>query len=134
MNKKMKKGAAGAMGKVGGISRFGQSEFSSPDKLQKRKARFNVPKKARTTAYPDFGVNMFREDYGDDDWSNLHIIGTCLEIEKPFFRLTAAPDPSTVRPVPILRKALEKVISCTHFPICTSFSLPTMVFCVGSCR
>nr|CAG4638367.1 EOG090X0431 [Cyclestheria hislopi] len=82
------------------------SNFSSDDKLQKRKARFNQPKKMRISVIND---PVSREDFGDDDFSNLHIIGTCMDIEKSFFRLTAAPDPSTVRPVPILRKALEKV-------------------------
>ena len=91
-------------------------ELSSPDKLQKRKARFNVPKKMQhRISAPFYGASavassdMFREDAGDEDWSSLHIVGTCMDVEKPFFRLTAAPDASTVRPVPVLRKALEKV-------------------------
>ncbi|CAI2348347.1 unnamed protein product [Caenorhabditis sp. 36 PRJEB53466] len=37
------------------------------------------------------------------------IRGTCQSIEKSFFRLTAAPDPSAVRPLGILRLALENV-------------------------
>nr|CAG4649230.1 EOG090X0431 [Scapholeberis mucronata]SVE93540.1 EOG090X0431 [Scapholeberis mucronata] len=81
--------------------------WASPDKLRKRQARFQVPK-ARLTTSSDH--NLFREDLaGEEDWSNLLIVGTCCEVEKPFFRLTAAPDPSTVRPVHILKKALHKV-------------------------
>nr|SVE76309.1 EOG090X0431 [Daphnia longispina] len=84
------------------------ANWTSPDKLRKRQARFQVPKKTRLTTLGD--SSLYREDVtGEEDWSNLLIVGTCCEVEKPFFRLTAAPDPSTVRPVPILRKALYKV-------------------------
>lgn len=36
--------------------------------------------------------------------------GTCQQLEKSYFRLTRAPDPSTVRPEPILRKALDRLV------------------------
>jgi SAC3 family protein LENG8/THP3 len=36
--------------------------------------------------------------------------GTCQNLEKSYFRLTSAPDPSTVRPEPVLRRALEKLV------------------------
>nr|SVE76928.1 EOG090X0431 [Daphnia lumholtzi] len=84
------------------------ANWSSPDKLRKRQARFHVPKKIRLSTLAD--SSLYREDVtGEEDWSNLLIVGTCCEVEKPFFRLTAAPDPSTVRPVHILKKALYKV-------------------------
>lgn len=121
MNRKNKKMSFGGGVKNGGgfAGRTGlNQELSSPDKLQKRKARFNVPKKMQhRISAPFYGASavassdMFREDAGDEDWSSLHIVGTCMDVEKPFFRLTAAPDASTVRPVPVLRKALEKVQS-----------------------
>lgn len=41
------------------------------------------------------------------DWDEFTIIGTCEKIEKRYLRLTSAPDPSTVRPLPVLKKALE---------------------------
>lgn len=37
------------------------------------------------------------------------IVGTSTEIEKPFFRLTTAPDPSMVRPIHILERSLKLV-------------------------
>ena len=33
--------------------------------------------------------------------------GTCMQIEKPYFRLTSAPDASEVRPEHILKEALH---------------------------
>ncbi|KAK4630497.1 hypothetical protein CLAFUW4_08583 [Fulvia fulva] len=35
------------------------------------------------------------------------IVGTCEVVEKNYFRLTAPPNPSTVRPLPVLKKALD---------------------------
>lgn len=38
---------------------------------------------------------------------NEPIIGTCQKLEKTYYRLTEAPKAETVRPLPILKKALE---------------------------
>ncbi|KAJ5397728.1 hypothetical protein N7509_005841 [Penicillium cosmopolitanum] len=35
------------------------------------------------------------------------VIGRCQKLEKNYFRLTSAPNPDTVRPLPVLRKALD---------------------------
>lgn len=77
------------------------------EKLRKRKDRFQVPRVTRVASLNDRSV--FREDIGEEDWANFLVVGECMEVEKPFFRLTAPPDPSTVRPVPVLKKALSKV-------------------------
>lgn len=39
------------------------------------------------------------------------IVGTCEVLEKRYFRLTAPPNPNTVRPLALLEKALEHVIA-----------------------
>lgn len=47
---------------------------------------------------------------GDDEaWAGLAIRGTSQELEKQYLRLTAPPDPATVRPLPVLRNALALV-------------------------
>jgi len=40
----------------------------------------------------------------------LLVQGTCQTLEKSYFRLTSAPDPSTVRPEPVLRRALDRLV------------------------
>jgi hypothetical protein len=44
------------------------------------------------------------------DWDAFAIQGTCKNLEKSYFRLTSAPDPSTVRPAPVLRRALSRLV------------------------
>ena len=36
--------------------------------------------------------------------------GTCQQLEKSYFRLTSAPDPSVVRPPAVLRRALDRLL------------------------
>ncbi|KAK4046619.1 hypothetical protein OIO90_006489 [Microbotryomycetes sp. JL221] len=41
------------------------------------------------------------------DWDKHTIVGTSTKLEKPFLRLTSVPDPSTIRPLPVLKNTLE---------------------------
>jgi hypothetical protein len=41
--------------------------------------------------------------------TDKHVVGTSTSLEKKYLRLTAPPHPSTVRPLPVLRDALEHV-------------------------
>ncbi|WFD33060.1 hypothetical protein MSPP1_004117 [Malassezia sp. CBS 17886] len=41
------------------------------------------------------------------DWDEHTVVGTSTKLEKPYLRLTSAPDPKTVRPLTTLRDTLE---------------------------
>lgn len=48
--------------------------------------------------------------HGKMNCSGLVSQGTCLTLEKSYFRLTTAPDPSVVRPEPVMRQALQRLL------------------------
>lgn len=71
-------------------------------KKQKRAARFQHGHSRRLRLEPlVLQVGSLEGSAADPDWQELQIVGTCLDVTKHYLRLTCAPDPSTVRPVPV---------------------------------
>lgn len=109
-----KHGAAGMGGTV---------DSSDVDRLKKRADRFNKistrigtssnnsPFTARKKLQMPSVYNPIINDSNDSglDLLNFHIVGTCRDLEKPFLRLTRAPEPSETRPVDVLTYSLTNV-------------------------
>lgn len=79
----------------------GKGSSKSDHKLANRKKRFNYDGHAPST--PTKAPSPVPQV---DDGP---VVGRCQTLEKKYFRLTSAPNPDTVRPLPILMKAFELV-------------------------
>lgn len=75
----------------------------SLDELEKRRQRFEIDRAA--TQSP--GALPYRSKSPVLDAPSGPVVGTCQDLEKRYFRLTAPPKPETVRPLPVLRKTLD---------------------------
>jgi hypothetical protein len=74
-------------------------------RVSAREARFQV---AQTSVASSGGVAY---DDDDDDWQpNVIVQGRCQELEKSFLRLNGPPDPSKVRPEPVIKRALARIV------------------------
>lgn len=71
-----------------------------PEVLERRKQRFGY-----VTPEPSPYVSSRDESPAPTG----PLVGTCQKLEKSYFRLTAPPAPETVRPLPVLEKALDLI-------------------------
>ncbi|CAJ0765440.1 24453_t:CDS:10 [Entrophospora sp. SA101] len=80
---------------------IGDSDINELDKREKRAKRFQAHDRTNKLHWeskePELDVINMEQT----------IVGTCQQLEKQYLRLTSAPDPSTVRPLRVLKKTIE---------------------------
>ncbi|MCJ1227595.1 hypothetical protein MMC12_004251 [Toensbergia leucococca] len=79
----------------------GKGTSKSHNALDKRRHRFEDEQSGFLTGQP-LVVNITTSDTDQGP-----VVGRCQDLEKRYFRLTSAPNPDTVRPLPVLEKTLE---------------------------
>ncbi|KAI6220586.1 PCI domain-containing protein [Aphelenchoides fujianensis] len=109
-----------------GIGFIGDDEQHSEERRRLREMRFSENAPGSSTGARNAGSSSFGRPQvscstsgGRSNFKQMiekcslkrrrRIVGTCLQVEKPYFRLTAAADPSQVRPLHVLEKSLKAV-------------------------
>ncbi|KAI6654013.1 hypothetical protein LOD99_2860 [Oopsacas minuta] len=113
--KKKKKNKGGAGLKSGGVPQ--QSSITplddltpqDRDRIQRRAERFGS-KQLDTKSFPKITLNTLLSNNDILHFDSDRIVGTSSDLEKPYLRLTSAPDPIDFRPLDVLYKSLEYVL------------------------
>ncbi|KAJ2688370.1 hypothetical protein IWW39_002263 [Coemansia spiralis] len=85
-------------------------DFASEERKERRLQRFQrEDEEAKQAAHASSMATMAPVPHTGDvlNWDADTIVGTCTKLEKGYLRLTSAPDPAVVRPLPILRQTLD---------------------------
>ncbi|XP_044746932.1 leukocyte receptor cluster member 8 [Coccinella septempunctata] len=100
------------------LSNFNSGLEENKEVLNKRAERFNNSRNEKVhlhnlspvTKSQVMVIDKFSDDTSADfDWEQIHVVGTCQDLEKSFLRLTKAPEACDVRPVQVLRLSLQNV-------------------------
>lgn len=80
----------------------------SDKKMEERMKRFQH-KTESTIKAPSYMISQSKEEKIDEEFGGIIVQGTSQSLEKEYLRLTGPPDPTTVRPEPVLKLALTRV-------------------------
>ncbi|PVD38788.1 hypothetical protein C0Q70_01411 [Pomacea canaliculata] len=90
-------------------------DYEDPDKAERmliRAARFGNQLQSPSRRKQTLTLTINTMSGGDEeevDLGEFTVVGTCTDLEKPYLRLTSAPDPKQIRPPEVLKKSLEMV-------------------------